>query len=216
VVAPDRHAADVADGGAGLAGELRDRAVVVEARHRGEALARHVGGAAHRDQRVGVGGVADHQHAHVVGRAGVDRLPLGPEDAAVGLEQVAALHALAARPGADQQREVRALEGLGGVVVDVDPRQQRERAVVELHRRALGRLDGLRDLQQPEVHRALGAEHLAGRDPEQDRVADRAGGAGDGDCGGGSRAHRFISSITASANCEVPTAVGSSRVGLRS
>ena len=101
------------------------------------------------------------------------------------------------------------------VVVDVDARQQRERAVVELHRRALGRLDGLGDLEQPEVHRRVGAEHLTGGDPEQDRVADRAGGAGHGDLDW-SCAHRFISSITASANSEVPTAVGSSRVGFRS
>ena len=36
VIAPDRHAADVVDVRAGLLGELRERAVVVEARHRGE------------------------------------------------------------------------------------------------------------------------------------------------------------------------------------
>ena len=34
------------------------------------------------------------------------------EDAAVGLQQVAALHALGARPGADQQRDVDAVERL--------------------------------------------------------------------------------------------------------
>src|SRR3712207_7674215 len=46
----------------------------------------------HRDQAVGVCRVADDQHLHVVGRAGVDRLPLRFEDAAVRLEQVGALH----------------------------------------------------------------------------------------------------------------------------
>ena len=63
------------------------------------------------DQRVGVGRVADHQHADVVRGARVDRLALRREDAAVGLEQVAALHALGPRAGADQQRDVDAVEG---------------------------------------------------------------------------------------------------------
>src|SRR3954463_11008174 len=42
--------------------------------------------------------------------------------------------ALRGGPRADQQRDVPAVEGLFGVVGDVDARQQRERAVVELHR----------------------------------------------------------------------------------
>ena len=111
-------------------------------------------------------------------------------------------------------RDVRAVERLPGVVVDVDPGEQRERAVEQLQRRALGGLDRLRDLEQVEVHGPVGAEQLAGGDPEQQRVADLAGGAGDRDLHG--LAHAFISSITASANCDVPTADGSSRVGLRS
>ena len=122
-------------GGAGLVGELRDRAVVIEPRHRGEALARHAVGVAHRDQRVRVRRVADHEHLDVVGRAGGDRLALRLEDAAVGLEQVGALHALRARARADQQRDVAAVERLLGVVVDVDPGEQRERAVEQLERR---------------------------------------------------------------------------------
>ncbi len=42
-----------------------------------------------------------------------------------------------------------------------------------------------RDLQHLQDHRLVGAEHLAGRDPEQQAVADLAGGAGDGDSNGG-------------------------------
>ena len=57
----------------------------------------------------------------------------------------------------------------------------------------------LRDLEQAELDRRVGAEHLAGGDAEQQRVADLAGGAGDGDVDGRS-VHWFISSITASAN----------------
>ena len=71
-----------------------------------------------------------------------------------------------------------------GVVEDVDPGQQRERAVEELERRALGRLDRLRDLQQVQVDRLALAEELPGGDAEEQRVADLAGGAGDGDLGG--------------------------------
>src|SRR4029079_13529486 len=71
----------------------------------------------------------------------------------------------------------------------------------------------VRDLEQPEVDLLVRPEHLPARDPEQERVADLAGRAGDGHGG----CHQsFISSITASANSLVPTAEGSSREGLRS
>ena len=110
VVAPDRHLLDVGDRGAGLGGELRDRAVVVEPGQRREPLPRDVGGVGHRDQRVGVGGVAGDADPDVVGGDLVEGLALGGEDRAVGLEQVAALHARAARAGADEQGEVDAVE----------------------------------------------------------------------------------------------------------
>ena len=70
------------------------------------------------------------------------------------------------------------------VVEDVDPAQQREGAVVELHRGALGGLDRVGDLEQAQLDRGVGAEHLAAGDPEQQRVADLPGGAGDGDFDG--------------------------------
>ena len=54
----------------------------------------------------------------------------------------------------------------------------------ELERGALGGLDGLRDLEQLQVDWLVGAEQLPGGDPEQQRVADLPGGAGDGDGGG--------------------------------
>ena len=47
-----------------------------------------------------------------------------------------------------------------GVVVDVDAGEQREGAVVQLHRGALGGLDGGGDLQQLQAHRLVGAEQL--------------------------------------------------------
>ena len=78
-----------------------------------------------------------------------------------------------------------AVEGLLRVVGDVDAAQQREGAVVELHRGALGGLDRVRDLEQAQLDLGVRAEHLAGGDPEEERVADLAGRAGDGDVDGG-------------------------------
>jgi hypothetical protein len=134
-----------------------------------------------RDQGVGVRRVSDHEHAEVRCGTGIHRLALRLEDAAVGAEQITALHAGGSRPGADEQCHVRAGKAVRGVVVDVDPGQQREGAVVELHRGALRRLHRGRDLEQPESDRRLWPEQLSGRDPEQQRVADLARGAGDRD-----------------------------------
>ena len=65
VVAPDRHLRDGGAVHAGLGRQLRDGAVVVEARHGREPARVEVLGVALRDQRVRVGGVADHEHLHV-------------------------------------------------------------------------------------------------------------------------------------------------------
>src|SRR5205823_5284652 len=78
-----------------------------------------------------------------------------------------------------------AVEGPTRIIADVDAAEQRERAVLQLHGGALGGLDGLRDLQQAELHRSVRAEQLAGGDPEQQRVPDLTGSAGDGDVDGG-------------------------------
>ena len=177
VVAPDRHVGHVTDRGTRLLGDLGDGAVVVQAHHRGEPLLGHVGGVGLRDEAVGVGRVADDQHLEIGGGVIVERLALRLEDPAVGLEQVAALHALGAGPRADEQGDVHPVERLGRVVVDVDPGEQREGAVVELHRRALGGLDRLGDLQQGQVDRGVGPQQVSAGDPEQERVADLAGGA---------------------------------------
>src|SRR4029079_13133311 len=125
---------------AGLAGQLRYRPVVIEAGQRGEPLLRDIGCVAQRDQRVGVGRVAGDPDADVVRGDLVERLALRGEDRAVGLEQVAALHAGTARPGTDKQGEVHAVEDLVGVRADLDTGKQRERAVVELHHHTLERL----------------------------------------------------------------------------
>ena len=121
----------------------------------------------------------------------VQRLALDGEDLAVLAEQLGALHALRARPRADEQRDVHTVERVVGVVVQVEPGEQRERAVDELHRHALERPHRLRDLEQAQVDRLVRAEQLPAGDAEHDAVADLAGCAGDGDSYG--VAHRFIS-----------------------
>ena len=136
-------------------------------------------GVVHRDEGVGVGRVADHEDLDVVGRAARERRALRGEDRAVGLEQVAALHALRAGPRADQQGDVRAVERLVGIVGLDHAGQQREGAVVELHRHALERAERGRDLQQLQDHGLVGPEQLAAGDAEQEAVTDLAGGTGD-------------------------------------
>lgn len=184
VVAPDGQALDVCDRGARLLRELGQRAVVVQAGHGGEALGRDVRGGGLGDQGVGVGRVADDQDAHVVRGVVVDGLALRLEDAAVGLEEVTALHALGPRPGADEEADVGAVEGHVRVVRDVDALQQRERAVVQLHGGALGGLERRGDLQQAQLDRHVRAEQLAGGDAEEQGVTDLVSRAGDGDVHG--------------------------------
>ena len=113
-------------------------------------------------------------------RVAGDRPTLGREDAAVDGEQVLALHARLAGHGADQQRPVDPGERLVGARGAHHPAQQREGAVLELHRHALQRGQGRVELEHVEVDGGARAEHLAGRDPEEERVADLSGGAGDG------------------------------------
>jgi hypothetical protein len=186
MVAPDRHLLHVRDGLAGLLRHLGERAVMVEPHHRGELRGLEARRVLHRDQRVGIGRVADHEDLHVARGDLVQRLALGHEDGAIGLQQVLALHAGAARARTHQQRHVHVLERGLRVRGAHHRLQQREGAVVELHHHALQRLLRLLvgDLEQLQDHRLVLAEHLAAGDPEQQAVADLAGGAGHGDAHG--------------------------------
>ena len=143
------------------------------------------------DQGVGVRRVTNDEDSNIIGRAGVDRLTLWLEDPAIGLEEVTAFHPLGARACANEQRNVCILEAIGRVVRDLDTGQQWERTVVEFHRHALGSLHALRDLKQAELHWHVGPEHLAGSDPEEQRVADLACGAGDSN-GNGTLGHEVV------------------------
>src|SRR5699024_3450281 len=147
-------------------------------------------GVVHRDERSGVRRVAGNRHPDVVGGDLVQRRTLRGEDAAVGLEEVAALHARAARTGADEQGVVDPVEDLLRVVADLDARERREGAVVELHDDTLEGLEGRGDLEQAQLDGGGGAEQRSARDAEEEAVADLAGGAGDGDLDG-SGAHEY-------------------------
>ena len=169
---------------AGFFGQLRQRAVVVEAGHRGEVARVEIRRGGLGDERVGVGRVADDQYFDVARGVVVQRLALRAEDGAVRGEQILALHAGAARTGADQERVIAVLEGDIGVVGGDKAAQQREGAIVEFHGNALECVQRRGDFQQLQDDGLVRAEHIASCDAESERIADIAGSAGDGDANG--------------------------------
>lgn len=168
-----------------------DGPVVIEAGQGGESVTRDIGCVRRCHQRVGVRGVPDDEHPHIGGRTGIERSARVGEDLRVRTEQVGAFHALGPRPGTDEQRDIHPVERPYRVVIDLGTRQQWERTVVELHHHALGGAQGIGQFQQSQRDRRVMTEHRTGGDPEQRRVADLAGGAGDGDGdrGGGHADH---------------------------
>jgi len=119
---------------------------VVKPGERVEAIARDVWGIAHRDQGIGVGGVAGDQDAHVIGGRIVEGPALGGEDGAVCTEQVAALHASLAGHRADEHGEVRTLEDLLGIIADHHVGQVGECAILQFHDHTFQRLERGGDL----------------------------------------------------------------------
>ena len=178
VVTPDRHVGDVVHRDVELLGELRLGPVVIETGHCGEAGVGDVGRIVHRNERVGVGGVAHDQNLDVVGGIVVDRFALGGEDRAVGFEEVLALHTLRAGAGTDEHADVGTVERRVGVVAQGHAGEQREGAVVELHRNTLERAHRRRDLEQLQDDGLIWAEHRAAGDTEKEAVADLTGGTG--------------------------------------
>jgi hypothetical protein len=186
MVAPDGDLAHRGERLADLLSDLADRAVVVEPHHRGELHGLQARRVLHRDQAVGVGGVAHYQHLDLAARDCVQRLALGREDLSVRFEQILAFHAGAARARADEQRDFHVLERHHGIRGGDHAVQERKGAVVELHHHALQRFLRffVRNLEHLQDHRLALAEHFTAGDTEKQRVADLAGGAGDGNADG--------------------------------
>ena len=133
----------------------------------------------------------DHDDAHVVGSAGVDRRPLRCEDLTVRFEQVSAFHAGTTRARADQQRDVGSIERGGDVIRHLNRVQQPERAVLQLQRRARGGSHPAGDLEHSQPDRHVGTEELARCNAKEKRVADLAARSGQSNGhGGGSRLWR--------------------------
>ena len=197
MVAPHDHLLQRRHFTAGLGGELRQRAVVVQAQHAVVVVrvgAADLDGGGAGDVGVGVAGVAHDQHADVFLGVLGDGLALNGEDGAVGGQQVGTLHAGAARTGADQQAHVGVLERDVGVVGGDHAGEQREGAVFQLHHHALDGLLGLGQVEQLQDDGLVLAQHFATGDAEQQAVADLAGGAGDSNAHGGF-AHMITPSI---------------------
>ena len=190
MVPPDRELADLGYTGAGLLREERARPVVVEPRHRAPAVVGDRVRVRARDEAVRVGGIADDDDANARRRVPLDGLALLDEDRPVLPDEVAPLHPRPARDRSDEQHPVRALMRLGAVGARGQPGQQGIGAVLELHEHALGSLDHLRDVREPQVDLDVGTEHLAGGDAREERVGDLADGAGDDDL---DLLHRFAS-----------------------
>ena len=112
-------------------------------------------------------------------------LPWTVKIAAVRLEQVAALHALGARPGADEQGDVGALErlvrvvGLGDARAAAGRRSRRAPCATPSSAPSAGVISS-----SWRVDRLIRPEQRTAGDAEQQAVADLAGGSGDGDADG--------------------------------
>ena len=122
----------------------------------------------------------------------VESLALRRENLRVGEQQILALHAGAARAGADEHGDVAVPEGNFGIVGGDDLVQRREGAVVELHHDALQAGQSRRDFEQMQVHGLIRTQHLAGGDAEGEGITDLTGGAGDRDVQGGLHGDAYL------------------------
>ena len=169
VIAPDGEVGDGGDVHTGLLRELGLGPVFIKPRHGEETITRDVGRIVHADQRVRVARIAHNEHAHVAGGVFLDRFALTDKNLSIRAEQVFALHAGFARRGTDEQTPVHALEACVEIAGGDDALQQRERAILDLHHRALEPFENLRNvhLDQMEDDGLVSSKHFARGDAEQ-------------------------------------------------
>src|ERR1035441_4725714 len=184
MVAPDGDIGNRGHVQAGLLGKLRFGAVLVQAGHGIEPVARNVRRVVHGNQAIRVAGVAHHQDAHVRRGVLLERLALTDKDLAVDAKQILALHAGLAGHAADEQGPVHAAKAFLDVGRCHDAFEQRKAAVLQLHGQALERRHGRFDFNQVQDQRLMRSEHCARGDAEQEGIADLAGRAGNSNTNG--------------------------------
>src|SRR6185503_17554283 len=102
----------------------------------------------------------------------------------VDLKEVAALHALFAGDGTDEEYPRGAVERDPRVGRGLDADEQRMGAVVELHHHTFERAHRRFDVEEAQHDRLVGTEDLAARDATEERVTDVSARAADGDVHG--------------------------------
>ena len=164
---------------------------MVESGHRSELTRVDAGRIVHRNERVGVGWVAHHQHLDVLLGILGDCLTLRLEDSTVGREQVLALHAVLTRHCADEQSNVGVTECNVCIIGAHHAVEQRECTVVELHLDARECSERGRYFEELQDDPRIRSEHCTRRDSKDEAVANLSCCAGNGDsywcCHGGSR-----------------------------
>ena len=133
VIPPDGHARDVAAVASGFFGKGALGAVLVETGHGVPAVPWNRGGIVHRNEAVGVAGVAHHEDADVIGGVALDCLSLTDEDLAINPEEILALHARLAGNAADKQGPIGTVEAVIEIRGRLDRLEQGKGAVVEFH-----------------------------------------------------------------------------------
>jgi hypothetical protein len=184
MVAPDGDVGNGGDFDAGFFCELRFGAVFVKASHGVETVARDLGGVVHRDEAIGVAGIANDENADVLRRVLLDGLALAGEDFAVDAEEVFALHALLSRNAADEQSPVHTAKAFVKISGGNDAFKEGESAIIEFHNDTAESRKGGFDFDEMQDDGLVGTEHGTGGDAEEEGVTDLAGGAGDGDSNG--------------------------------
>ena len=175
MVAPDCHLFKIGGILAQLLGQLGKAAVVVQTHHGVETFRRNVLGVSLGNQGVGVGWVAHHKHANIVGRMIVEGRALGAKDLAVGGEQVRALLTLATWLGANQEGGVGTVKCLVSIVGDGDLLDQWERGIQQFHGHTLCRTKRGGDFQKIQLDRSVLPVHITVGDAPQQGVGDLAG-----------------------------------------
>ncbi len=186
VIAVDEDVLHFSEVHASLLGELGLGAVLVQAHHGGETVRREALGLGGGDHAVRVRRIANDGHAGVICRDGVDDFTLFDENLAVVLEQVCTLHAWATWLGTHEQAPVGVFKAHSRVGGLHNALEQREGAVIELHRHTGEGCHGLfkRSFDELKDHRLIRAKHGTGSDAEKESVTDLTGGAGDCDFDG--------------------------------